>query len=265
MPELPEVQTIVNGLNQVIRGEQIANTEIFYSGSIQGDVDSFQKNVEGKKVEDVRRKGKLLILDLDCEKHIVCHLKMTGQLLWEDKKSQKDLSDKYTKVIFELLSGNRLLFQDKRKFGYLVFLNTRELENWEFNAEMGVDALEVTVSDLQRLVKNKKVKIKPFLMDQKMIAGIGNIYADEVLYQAGINPCLRVSDLESAQLERLQDSMISVLNRAIEAQGSSFQEQFAVYGCSGQKCKCCGRKLKSVRISNRSSVYCPGCQPEPDY
>ena len=277
MPELPEVETIANGLNQVLPGEIIKNVEIFYSGCIKGDLGSFQESVKNRQIQGVRRRGKLLILDLDRDKHIVCHLKMTGQLLWEDKGKGENFSDKYTQLVFNLAGNNRLFFQDKRKFGYLGFFSSDELQQWDFIANLGPDALEITEQDLKNLIGHKKMKLKSFLMDQKMIAGIGNIYADEALFKAGLHPCLRACDLDSDQVAKLKQSLHTVLNKAIDAKGSSFsdyvdssgnsgsfQEQFCVYGCKGGKCKHCGTDLETIKVSSRSSVYCPCCQPLTD-
>ena len=275
MPELPEVQTIVDELNQVLPGEEIRSAEVFYSGCIQGDVSSFQESVPGRRIERVRRKGKLLILDLKPESHIACHLKMTGQLLWEDSGNRDCLVDKYTQLIFHLASNNRLLFRDKRKFGYLVFFgSTRELNQWSFVANLGPDALDITAQDLQKLIGNKRTTLKSFLMDQKMIAGIGNIYADEALYKAGLHPCLKCCELDSGQIAKLQEALYTVLTRAIQAKGSSFsdyvnssgdagsfQDEFCVYGCKGKQCQHCGSVLESIKVSGRTSTYCPCCQP----
>ena len=275
MPELPEVETIVEELNQVLPGERIKSVQIHYPGCIKGDVAFFQENVSGKKIEKVRRKGKLLLLDLDANGHIVCHLKMTGQLLWEKGNKQNSMLDKYTQLVFCLDSDNCLLFRDKRKFGYLAFFKSaQELNKWDFIANLGPDALEITTQDLKRLLGNKKTKLKSFLMDQKMIAGIGNIYADEALHEAGLHPCLKGYELDSEQIARLHNALRSVLARAIKAKGSSFsdyvnssgnagsfQEEFCVYGCKGKECKHCGAVLESIRVSGRNSTYCPCCQP----
>lgn len=270
MPELPEVETIARGLELLITDSTIGKIEIRYPGIIAGEQDYFKKNLTGKKVIRVWRRAKLLIFDLSGSSHLVFHLKMTGKV-WIP--GREILPDKHTHVVFGLDDGRTIFFQDTRKFGYCALFSSKELVSWNFYAGLGPEPLELSTEEFACLFKSKKSRIKALLLDQKIIAGIGNIYADESLFMAGIHPETPGSSLTDQELLILHQSLKDVLIRAIEAGGSSFrnyrnalgysgmfQENFLVYGKKGECCTKCGTLIETCKVAGRTSCVCPSCQ-----
>ena len=270
MPELPEVETIARGLEPLIINKTIKNAQIRYPKIISGDLDYFRKNLPGKKIVRVWRRAKLLIFDLAGSSHLVFHLKMTGKV-WIPQ--QDILPDKHTHIVFRLDNGRSIFFQDMRKFGYCALFSTRDLKSWSFFAGLGPEPLELSFDEFACLFSPRKGRIKALLLDQTIIAGIGNIYADESLFMAGIHPETPGSRLSVKELEVLHQSLNEVLNRAIDAGGSSFkdyrnalgysgmfQENFLVYGKKGECCPRCRTIIETRKVAGRTSCVCPACQ-----
>ncbi len=239
---------------------------------VRGDDLEFQRRLLGRKVLGVRRRAKLLILDLDGPLHLVFHLKMTGRV-WVPVKGVQP--GKHTHLVLDLGDGVYVFFDDQRRFGYATALTSQELESWGFYRGLGPEPLHISLQDFTDIFQGRKARIKSLLLDQKVIAGIGNIYADEALYMAGIHPCTRAVDLSGALLSSLHHNLQQVLQEAILAGGSSFrdyrnalgvaglfQENFKVYGKKGLPCPECGTNLCSTRVAGRSSCFCPRCQAE---
>lgn len=271
MPELPEVETIARGLQDNLCGKVITGVHILNSSSIAGGQELFGARINQRQIHAVRRRGKLLILELDQEYCLAFHLRMTGRIILQGKPAQPD---RYTRLVFSLSCGQRLIFQDKRKFGYCALLSRKEMQNWPFYVSLGPEPMDLTEQGFLALFQGKKAGIKALLLDQRFIAGIGNIYADEALHLAGIHPACTVCDLQQGQLAGLRQALQEVLLKAITSGGTSFsdyvnslgqpgsyQDGFLVYGRKGQPCRQCGSMLQGSKVAGRSTVYCPCCQP----
>jgi len=242
MPELPEVETVRRQLEKKIIGKRIA----------------------GKEIVGLRRRAKILIIDLADGRSLIFHLKMTGQLIFNGKPSQ------YTRKVFNFDDGSKLVFNDVRKFGWWkIVKDTKEIEG-----KLGLEALEIRLDAFKSLLERRpKSRIKPLLMNQKVIAGIGNIYSDEILYAARVKPSRCVKTLKEAEIGLIFRNMNRILVSAIKHRGSSvkhyldacgkkgdFAKFHKVYGKEGQKCARCGGSIKRVKISGRSAHFCPACQ-----
>ncbi|MFO7802563.1 MAG: bifunctional DNA-formamidopyrimidine glycosylase/DNA-(apurinic or apyrimidinic site) lyase [Desulfovermiculus sp.] len=271
MPELPEVETIARGLRSFLQGRRIDGVEILSSGCVQGDIRAFSTELPGRIIQDVRRRGKLLIFDLSMGLHLVSHLKMTGKFLFCNP--QEITIDPHSRCVFHLGPAGCLVFQDQRKFGYLRLMGPEEMSRWPFWACLGPEPLDMQAQDFVCRLQARRAAIKSLLLDQTCIAGIGNIYADESLYMAGIHPQTRAHTLSAERLDALFACLQRVLNQAVQAGGSSFrdyvdglgrpgayQDSFLVYGRGGRKCRQCGTELEKVKVSGRTSVFCPVCQ-----
>lgn len=267
MPELPEVETIKNQLQQKIRNKTISKVEIVdYQKNFQGD----PKNILGRIVE-IKRRAKQLIFCLDNNYLFALHLKLTGQLVYSKKIPEK--ITKNTHVVFYFQDGSGLLFNDYRKFGFVKVMKTADLENYIKNQKLGPEPLELSFEQFQQLLqKKRKSRIKQTLMDQAFISGLGNIYAQEACYQAGILPIRTISSLSTKETERLYQAIKEILNSAIEYKGTSFDTIYVqLSGQPGrydqflkvyhqEACLKCKTKLKIVKLNGRSTYYCPGCQ-----
>jgi formamidopyrimidine-DNA glycosylase len=274
VPELPEVQTIVSELKTEILGKKIKDIEVKVPKMVLGDV----KSIEALKVEDVRRRAKLIIIGLEKGLNLVIHLKLTGQLLYKSQisnlKSQNDLGP--TRIIFYFTDGSQLFFNDLRKFGYVKILDSQGLERTLAKENYGPEPLEkeFTLEKFKGLLSKKpNAQIKPLLMDQTFIAGIGNLYSDEILFYAGVHPKRRVRELKSEEVKKLYEGIGKILNEALKYKGSSidtyrtttgqkgtFEFHRKVYRREGQKCYRCGSIIKVIKIGGRSAHFCPKCQ-----
>lgn len=244
MPELPEVETIRRQLAQRIVGKKLGN----------------------RTITAARRAGKILIIDFADGGSLLFHLKLTGQLVFNAKPSR------YTRKVFNFDDGSRLVFNDMRKFGWFKFVKKAD-EQKEIKV-LGPEPLTVTLQEFKKLFSKKpNTKIKPLLMNQKFIAGIGNIYADEILFDAKIKPIRKASTLTRKELGSLHRSLKKVLRTAIKAHGSSVQHYLdalgkkgqyvkyhKVYRKTGQKCPRCGAIIKRIKLGGRSAHFCPVCQ-----
>jgi len=270
MPELPEVETIKLGLLDKVLGKEIKDVDIKEPKLVSFEVTKFKKAVSGAVISNVRRRAKLLILDLSNKNSVIIHLKLTGQLIYQGKEG------KSTRAIFYFTDGTRLVFNDWRKFGYFKLVPTDKVEEFFQKQEFGPEPLEknFTLECFYKILKKKpKSKIKPFLMDQKNIAGIGNIYSDESLFDAGISPLRLIKDLSEEEVKKLYKSIIKILKEAIRYKGSSvdayvdieggkgqFVPHLKVYRRTGQKCFRCGGTIKRITLGGRGTHFCPKCQ-----
>lgn len=286
MPELPEVETIRRGLLKNVLRKKIVKVNILWGKSVKGDRAKFLGSVK-KGFKNIGRIGKLLIFELnDTGKYMLVHLKMTGQLIYRSKRkliagghkiSDKDLENlpnQHTRLRFTFEDGSDLFFNDLRKFGYLKIADEKE-KNRE-TAKFGINALssDFTWKKFESLLAGKKTSIKAFLLNQKNIAGIGNIYADEVCFAAGVLPSRRADSLSESEKKKIFQNITKILEKAIECGGTTFRDYkdsegkrggycdfLKVYGRAGLNCLKCGKnKLKKTKIAGRGSVYCPVCQ-----
>jgi formamidopyrimidine-DNA glycosylase len=242
MPELPEVETIREQLSRKIVG----------------------KKLDGKKITGLRRRGKILMIDFTDGSSLVIHLKLTGQLIFNGKPSP------HTRKVFYFSEGSQLIFNDTRKFGWWKKVrNTRQIES-----QLGPEALEIDLPTFKNnLKKHPQAKIKPLLMDQKFIAGLGNIYSDEILFTAKIHPLRQVKTLGDKEIKQIYQNIKKILLRAIQYRGTTeqyyrdacgqkgnYQQQLKVYQREGEKCSCCGTIIKRIKLAGRSAHFCPRCQ-----
>lgn len=281
MPELPEVETIRLGLQKYLVGHVIKRIDVRLSKMFLGD----PKNAEKAKVTAARRFGKGLVIDLDNAHSIAVHVKMTGQLLYTGKKVPKDtkvaigkigkvLPNSATHVIFHLDEGAVLYYNDIRQFGWVKLVKTIDVAELPFFKGLGPEPFrDLDYKTFRKILSSKKSPIKPLLMDQKIISGVGNIYANEALYTAKIHPKRPASSLTETETRRLFDVIEAVLKKGLAAGGSSewqyvnalgeegsYQKIFQIYGQDGKKCKNCGATIEKFQMSGRGTFFCPVCQ-----
>lgn len=284
MPELPEVETIARGLAPEIVGHVVRDVSVRYAGAVGGDAEAFARRVTCRTIAAVRRRGKMLLLDLvDAQgaerpagqaprpvMHVAVHLKMTGRL-WTPPEGHEP--DSHTHVVMRLLKGRELHFRDVRKFGWCRALTPEELDAMPFYAGLGPEPLEMAADDFLTRFAGRKGRIKGLLLDQRVLAGVGNIYADESLFRARIRPDASAAALGEKRLRRLFEAVREVLLLGIAQNGASisdyrdargdagaFQNSFLVYGRAGRPCTACGATLKSTTVAGRTTVWCPRCQ-----
>ncbi len=272
MPELPEVETIRRGLELLVVGQQINSVEVLLPKMFIGSAE----DIVGASLVSAGRRGKLLIIRTSGTFSVLIHLKMTGQLLFVRAGETTSLPEKSTKVIFTFESGDRLFFNDFRTFGFVQLFEQTKLDEHPFIRKIGIEPLEnfFTQSSFYALLsKSNRSNIKAFLLDQTKIAGLGNIYADEVLFAAKILPTRRVDSLSFSERELLFESIRAVLSKGIDLRGSShtsyvdvsgergvFLNQATVYQRAGLPCRDCGTLITKIRLAGRGTHYCPNCQ-----
>ncbi|MGB9906989.1 MAG: bifunctional DNA-formamidopyrimidine glycosylase/DNA-(apurinic or apyrimidinic site) lyase [Candidatus Saccharicenans sp.] len=274
MPELPEVETVVRGLRSTLEGKKVRQF-VFLSPHLQQKQPATAlrpQDYRGKRLREIRRRGKMIIFNFEGGCGLLIHLKMTGQLYLADPKQP---ADKHTHARMTFAGFRReLRFRDIRKFGFVSCL--REPDIWQkVNSELGPEPLSVSWPEFWNLIKKHgKKRIKGWLLDQKLVAGIGNIYSDEILFRAGVRPDRPAGSLSRAEVRKVFSSMRAVLRRAIELKGSSvsdyvdstgqkgrFQTEHRVYDREDQPCRRCRLALiQRKKIAGRSSFFCPTCQ-----
>ena len=313
MPELPEVETVARTLAPQVCGRSIVGITVLNAGTWQGGTAAGEVASLTPRIRGISRRGKLLLLhfgeggtdasgheeeipvptsaeqwplfysvagmeqgrlELEGEKSetvtgLAFHLRMTGRLfVWP----QGTAPGTHTRVIFDLDDGRRLFFDDTRKFGQVRALCGQELDEWNFWRGLGPEPLEMTPEDFASRFSSRKA-VKALLLDQSVVAGVGNIYADESLFRAGIRPGAKGCDIAPERLKSLHKALTDVLLQSIRECGSSirdyrtargdvgaFQNSFFVYGRAGKPCRTCGTRLESARVAGRATVFCPKCQ-----
>ncbi|MCP9311890.1 DNA-formamidopyrimidine glycosylase [Liquorilactobacillus satsumensis] len=272
MPELPEVETVRRGLEKLVLGAQIENVEIYYPKIINGDPQSFQQELRGRTIESITRRGKYLIFNFDTGISFVSHLRMEGKYFVENPKTPLE---KHTHIVFTLSDGQQLRYNDVRKFGRMHLVKTVQVQQLPGLKKLGPEPT-AALFDKQLFyerLKHKKKMIKPALLDQTIVAGLGNIYTDEVLWSSKINPQTPAAHLSKSEADRLHDEIITELARATSQGGTtvftytdtfghagSFQKQLHAYGRKGQPCERCATPLKKIVVGQRGTTFCPQCQ-----
>jgi formamidopyrimidine-DNA glycosylase len=272
MPELPEVETIVRQLEPKLKGQAVEKVEIidFRVLKNKNPVD-FKNQVEGKKILKIARRGKLILIELEKELTILIHLKLTGRIIGFEGKQTKRSS--FTRAVF-YFKDRGFRFDDLRKFGSLSLLGAVEKE--AFLSRFGPEPLDDSFnleSFIFLLSRQGRKKIKPLLMDQSFIAGIGNIYADEILHFASVRPDRPVYTLTPVEVKKVFEGIKKVLTEAVEAKGTSFRDyvdfsgqkgdylyRLKVYQRTGKPCCSCGKPIKRIRLGGRGTHFCPSCQ-----
>jgi formamidopyrimidine-DNA glycosylase len=265
MPELPEVETIKRDLEKVIVGKKITEVCVHNPRVIrEPSAEKFKKGLEGAVIKNILRKAKVMILELSNGKSLVIHLKMTGQLIYPG-------TGKTDRVSFRLSDGKALDFNDQRLFAEL-----RLLDDWrrlKFIQGLGPEPFDLSPQQFKEMLAAKKSKILPLLMDQSFISGIGNLYAAESLFRAGIYPERPANKLSDKEKEILFKEIINVLNEAIHYGGSSVDDyvrisggpggyaaHHKVYGREGKPCLACKAVIKKITLGGRGTYFCPACQ-----
>lgn len=287
MPELPEVETVRRGLLELIPGKTF--TAAYHIDSpksfpnAEHDVSQF---LIGSKVLYVKRRAKVLLIELDSKYSLVIHLKMTGQLVFRGETAFGaghpndsligELPDRSTRVMLEYDDGSKLFFNDQRKFGWVKLMPTLEVPNIDFMKKVGPEPLEADFSPeefAERFKRRAKTNIKAALLDQTVVAGVGNIYADESLWGAKINPHRLVGSITSQEFELLYSELRDVMNLAIEKGGStdrnyvdaegkrgSYMDFARVFRREGQKCPRCENEIIKIKWAGRGTHLCENCQ-----
>ena len=280
MPELPEVETIARTLEPQVRGRVIHAVDVLLPKTLASGRELFSM-VFPARVVGVRRRAKLLLVDIAADgqtkpTHLLAfHLKMTGKLFVHDAATRPH---KHTRVMFDLapegdIPAARLFFDDVRTFGYCRLMRLEDLASWPFWTNLGPEPLTLTPAEFSRALEMRRGGIKSLLLDQTVIAGIGNIYADEACFRSGIHPLTGACGLSGSQRAALLQSVQEVLTESIAECGSSirdyrdangdagaFQNLFRVYGRAGQPCMVCGTTLEKTVAAARTTVFCPNCQ-----
>jgi formamidopyrimidine-DNA glycosylase len=278
MPELPEVEVVRRDLDREISGKRIKSVETHGARSVRRhkNAKEFVARLTGKKVTGVTRRGKYLLVRLDGGEVLVVHLGMSGQLL--RAKSAKEPMPKHTHVVITFTQGGQLRFVDPRTFGEMFVTEWDDLESQvDELAHLGLDPLEESMSweRFGALIASRHTKLKTALMDQAFLSGIGNIYSDEILFEAGLRWDRMTDSLSSEEVRRLYRAMVEVLQEAVKHRGSSladaqyvdlfgkpggYQELHHVYAREGQACPRCRRPVVRQRVGGRSTFFCEACQ-----
>ncbi len=285
MPELPEVETIRRGLTTRIMGQKIEDLEVLCSKSFIGD----RATVVGSAIKGIRRFGKALVIDLSEGRSLMIHLRMTGQLIFDPTNDSRyaaghpsenflaSLPNRQTRVVITLTNVT-LFFNDQRKFGFIKVLPTDTVLLDPFIRKLAKEPWSMEPGEFYAKLQKHNTPIKAAILDQTIIAGLGNIYADESLFMSRIHPARPASSLSEEEARELLESARTVMTRSIESGGSTmatyvradgsrgdYLEKFAqVFRREGQKCPRCGAMIEKTRVAGRGTHYCPVCQPAPE-
>jgi formamidopyrimidine-DNA glycosylase len=270
MPELPEVETIVGELRDTLVGRTVRAVTVLWPRTVGWpSLGEFQSQIAGRRATDVRRRGKYLVVVLD-QGYLLIHLKMSGRLR---VVPCTEPVDGYTHTLFDLDNGHQLRFRDVRKFGRVYLVSEPE----QITGDLGPEPLseDFVLEDFRRLLSRRSGRLKSLLLNQSFVAGLGNIYADESLFAAGLHPLRRADTLDVEEQRRLYEAIREVLGRAIAGRGTtlddqgyvdiqgrsgSFQQEIAVYSRAGQACPRCSTAVERIILGGRSTHFCPQCQ-----
>lgn len=270
---MPEVENIVVGIKDFIENKKIVDVEI-----IKGDVikspssDEYKKLLQDKIIKSLKRRGKYIIMSLDDGRLNIIHLRMTGKLLY--KQENEDI-DKYSCVIYHLEDKTKLIYADIRRLGTLDLITTDEISRLKGLYTLGAEPLssEFTIEYLKDCLDKSKTKIKPFLLNQKNVAGLGNIYVDEALAISKIHPERKANSLSDEEIEKLHQAINLVISEGIRDGGTSFRDyrnglgekgshqgKLYVYNRKGKKCRFCHNLITKIVLNGRGTYFCPNCQ-----
>lgn len=271
MPELPEVETIVRELKKELPAHKITGIKNHYSPIIKSDVNLLKKKVIGHKIIKINRHGKYIFLLIDNNYTVVIHLRMTGQLFWAAKEAP---IDKHTHLEFFFANKKKkLLYRDIRKFGGFTLLTEKEYTEYIKNKKIAEDALKISLPEFKKNLCRKKGVIKAVLLDQSIIAGLGNIYVDEVLIREKLSPHFDSQKLTEDQVSSLLKTIKQVLKAAILKKGTTFSDyitangkkgefqlKLKAYQQQGKPCCHCGTLIEKTKVAGRGTHFCPNCQ-----
>ncbi|CAJ1185232.1 Formamidopyrimidine-DNA glycosylase [Companilactobacillus paralimentarius] len=272
MPEMPEVETVRRSLIAQVKGRKITHVEIRYPDLITGDVDQFVEFVTGATISDVGRRAKFLLIHLDNGYTIISHLRMEGKYRISADPSA---IDKHSHAIFTLDNGQKMIYNDVRKFGRMQLWNTDELSENKSLKKLGPEPLstEFTFQNLKPRVMRHHKDIKTVLLDQSVMSGLGNIYVDEVLWQVKLHPETPANHLSDEDIQKIIEASNQEMDKGIAAGGSSIrtyvdatghkgnmQNNLKVYGKEGTPCPRCGTEIVKIKVGGRGTHFCPKCQ-----
>ncbi|WP_296878562.1 DNA-formamidopyrimidine glycosylase [Thomasclavelia sp.] len=266
MPELPEVETVRNTLKNFVLNRKIEDVQIIYPKIIEDDLETFVSSVVNQTIKDIDRVGKFLVFKLD-QIAFVSHLRMEGKYHYVNKDEP---IQKHDHIIFKLDNGYQLRYNDTRKFGRIKLVSLDNYRNELPLSKLGPEPFAATVADLYPKLHKSTLPIKHALLDQSMIAGIGNIYANEICFAMGLNPSTPAKNLTKKSVQELIDTACLILNEAIE-QGGTTIHSFSANGIDGlfqvklkahlqKTCSICKGPIKKIKIKGRGTYYCPHCQ-----
>lgn len=271
MPELPEVETVRRGLEKLILGKKISNIEIRYPKMIKTDLNQFQKELPGQVIQSMGRRGKYLLFNLR-DKVLISHLRMEGKYFYYPDEIPER---KHAHILVHFEDGTTLVYEDVRKFGTMELLAPELLDSYFISKKLGPEPTDQDF-DLGRFklaLKKSKKPIKSHLLDQTLVAGLGNIYVDEVLWRAKVHPSRLSNSLTAQEARKAHDETIKVLGQAVEKGGSTIrsytnafgedgtmQEFHQVYDKAGQACSRCGSTIEKIQLGGRGTYFCPKCQ-----
>lgn len=274
MPELPEAETIVRGLRPALLGRTVRQTNVLHADVLRESRHGFARKMKGRRIVEVGRRGKNVVMRLDAERILAVNLGMTGRLLPTTGRGPAPALSRHPAVRFRLDDGQVLVFDDTRRFGTVECLTREE---WHArSSRMGPEPLEssFTGAALWRELRKSRAPVRSWLLDQRKVAGVGNIYANEALHLAGIHPQRTGAGVTRREAGALQRGVRRVLQNAIDAGGTTlrdyrdasgeeglFAPRLLVYGRDGEACGTCGAAIVRVVFGGRSAFYCPGCQP----
>lgn len=272
MPELPEVQTVINNLTPLITGRTVKEIDLLYPKMIQNDLVEFNQKIIGRKFIGIRRRGKYLLFDLSDGQTLISHLRMEGK--YSVLKDPEELP-KHSHVVFWLDNGEKLVYHDTRKFGRMHLVSTNEVDQTKEIKKLGLEPFssEFTPEALFAMLQKKKGKIKVVLLSQEVVVGLGNIYVDEVLYAAKIHPASISANLTLNDAKEIWQATKEILKKAIKYGGTTifsfknangdighFQDYLKVHSQEGATCKRDGHLVEKIKLDGRSTYFCPQCQ-----
>ncbi|MFB6225956.1 MAG: DNA-formamidopyrimidine glycosylase [Candidatus Paceibacteria bacterium] len=276
MPELPEVETIRRDLTDKILNKKIDLAKIKKESAIKGDIAKFKDILSDNSFSDLERHGKLLNFKLSSSDYeILSHLRMTGKLIFDHSgEGVYEFPRKHTGVVFNFADGSELYFDDIRTFGYMQLVTPKRKKDI-LSEKLGIEPLteEFTWGNFTDVMENRRTKIKNILMKQRVIAGIGNIYADEICFESGVRPDTKIPDLSDKQLRKIFNSCEEVLQDAIFERGTSFRNyvdasgeggnfasKLKVYNREDEPCYSCNNPIKKIKLNGRGTHFCVNCQ-----
>lgn len=271
MPEIAEVETVRNTLKRQILHKRIKSVKVLYERMIESDINSFKNDLIDDEFIDIKRRGKWLIFELN-RHYLLSHLRMEGKFFI---KNSSDEVVKHEHVIITFFDDTELRYHDTRKFGRMNLIKKDELEDTECIKKQGLEPGDKNLNGeyLQEKFKNKKLPIKSVLLDQTIISGLGNIYVNEVLFYAKVNPLKEANKLTIDECKLICEGADEIIKEAIKMGGTTiksytsslgvtgrFQQKLKVHKKEGQPCSICGSPIKNIKVGGRSTYYCPSCQ-----
>lgn len=277
MPELPEVESVKRGLNEIVKGEKVVGVSVYWPRIIESpEVEKFTNQLKDQTIEKVARRGKFLLFYFS-EDVLISHLRMEGKYELVKRTSFGEMmpKTKHTHVVFHLENGAELRYLDVRKFGRMSLVPRGEEFEHKSLAKLGPEPVkeDFHFEDMQAFLKRRTKAIKGVLLDQQMVVGVGNIYADEILFQAKIHPTKPANQLTTKEEVRLHVAVMHILDEAVENGGTTIrtyqnafgeagthQERLKMYGKEGELCPVCQTKIEKIKVAGRGTHFCPSCQ-----